>query len=309
MRSDGKLAPVNARHDIAVHSDGRRIAVVLHVSEVRLADRTVYAAALTDWTAVKQAETAKREFVSVVSHELRTPLTSIRGALGLIAAQTTGPLTPATANLVQIAQKNSERLVRLVNDILDMERLESGKFDLDLREVDLAALLQDAIAANTAYAARFGVTYDLAVEPDMPPLLADDSRLLQIMANLLSNAAKFTRPCTTVRVEARANGSFARILVCDQGQGIPHSLHPHLFEKFAQGDNSNTREREGSGLGLSISRQLASRMNGRIGLASSTSEGSTFFLEIPFVEGALAAGHRNAQTTDFDRQEEEPQHG
>jgi PAS domain S-box-containing protein len=286
---DGRLAPVSARHDIAVHSDGRRIAVVLHVSEVRLADRTVYAVALTDWTAVKQAETAKREFVSVVSHELRTPLTSIRGALGLIAAQKTGPLTPATANLVQIAQKNSERLVKLVNDILDMEKLESGRFELDLQRFDLEPVLADTINANTAYAARFGVSFTLTVDSRLRPVLADPDRFLQIMANLLSNAAKFTRPDTAVHIHAAANGNFARVQVRDHGTGIPASLRSSLFEKFAQGNNSNTREREGSGLGLSISRQLARRMNGEVGVLASTPDGSTFFVDLPFAEPAHGA--------------------
>lgn len=284
--ADGRLTAVSARHDIAVHSDGRRIAVVLHISEVRLADRTVYAAALTDLTAVKQAETAKREFVSIVSHELRTPLTSIRGALGLIAAQKIGPLTPAAANLVQIAQKNSERLVRLVNDILDMEKLESGRFELDLQRLNLESVLTDAVAANAAYAGRFEVSFTTAVDTDLRPVLADPDRLLQIMANLLSNAAKFTRPGTTVHVSATSHGNFARIEVRDHGTGIPVSLRDTLFEKFAQGNNSNTREREGSGLGLSISRQLARRMNGEVALLASTPEGSTFCVDLPFAEAA-----------------------
>ncbi len=138
----------------------------------------------------------------------------------------------------------------------------------------------------------------------MPLVVADGGRLQQVMANLLSNAAKFTRPGTIVRIEAKANGAFARILVHDRGTGVPASLRAHLFEKFAQGDNSNTREREGSGLGLSISRQLARLMNGEAGLAASSSEGSTFFVEMPFVEPSLErpATARRAATTEKNRE-------
>jgi signal transduction histidine kinase len=197
-----------------------------------------------------------------------------------MAAQTAGPLTPALTQLVDIAQRNSERLVRLVNDIIDMERLETGKLELNLRPLDLCALLKEAAAANAAYGARFGVTYRVNCAEGLAPVIADSDRMLQVMANLLSNAAKFTRPNTSVVIGAVDDGEHVKISVIDQGYGISDSAQLRLFEKFSQGDHSNTREREGSGLGLSITKELLRQMNGDISYSTS-SKGSTFYVRLP----------------------------
>jgi signal transduction histidine kinase len=233
---------------------------------------------------VKQAETAKGEFISVVSHELRTPLTSIRGALGLIVNQITGPLTPETAKLAAVAQQNCERLLRLVNDILALEKLETGQFEMVLQPVAPGQLLADAVAANSLYAAKFGAVFQLCLPPDLPMVVADTERLMQVMANLLSNAAKFTRPGSTVFVEAAASGRHVQLSVRDQGNGIPAAIHSRIFEKFTQGESANTRGREGSGLGLSIARQMVECMNGDIRFESQDGVGTTFFVTLPTAE-------------------------
>jgi PAS domain S-box-containing protein len=295
---DGRFTSVRGREEIVVRSDGSPVPVLMQLSEVHLSDRRIYTVALSDLTATKQAEIAKREFVSVVSHELRTPLTSICGALSLISAQTSGPLTDATIELVDIARRNGDRLVRLVNDILDVEKLETGKFEMSLGPIDLGAALTDAISANTSYAARFNVDFRLSGDVHLPYVMADANRLAQVMANLMSNAAKFTRPNTSVEIRAKANGQFARIEIQDCGHGIPDSLKPHLFEKFRQGDHSNTREREGSGLGLNISRQLVDLMHGEIGFFSEAGVGTTFYVDLPLANAAAPGGaHAHAATS------------
>lgn len=281
---DGRLIPLSQRQDVALKKDGQRISVLLNIAEMRMADRTIYTIALSDLTDVKQAETAKREFVSVVSHELRTPLTSIRGALSLIVNETTGPLTPESAKLAVIAQRNCERLLRLVNDILDMEKLETGKFEVSLHPVDLAEWLPDVAAAHAAYAERFDTAFELSLEPGLAPVIADGDRLMQVMANLLSNAAKFTRPGTRVLVSATAAGKHVHIAVRDHGNGIPENIRDRIFEKFTQGQSANTREREGSGLGLSIARHMILLMNGNIGFISEPDGGTTFYVDLPCVE-------------------------
>lgn len=286
---EGGLMPVRSRQDVVMRRNGERVTVLLHVSDVQLLDRTLSTVVITDLTLVKQAESAKRDFVSVVSHELRTPLTSIRGALAVIEAQAAGPLPVAVANLIRIAKRNSERLVRLVNDILDIDKLEHGKFEVKLLPVSLGPIVRESVTANTAYADRFGVTYTLELPEDDIVVVGDNDRLLQVMANLLSNAAKFTRPGTSVAVFMAREGAKVRVSVRDQGLGVPEELRPRLFEKFAQAQNLNTRDREGSGLGLSISRQLMQLMNGDIEYAFAEGVGSTFSLTLPVAPAQISS--------------------
>jgi signal transduction histidine kinase len=221
-----------------------------------------------------------------VSHELRTPLTSIRGALSLLANQTTGTLTPENAKLTEIAQRNCERLLRLVNDILSIEKLESGGFEMSLSPLDVNALLADAVAANALYAAKCNTSFQLSVAPDLPPVIADGERLMQVLANLLSNAAKFTRAGTAVQVRSERAGKYVRISVCDQGHGIPENLRERIFEKFVQAESVNTRGHEGSGLGLSIARKMVELMNGEISFTSQSGVGTTFTVSLPAAETA-----------------------
>lgn len=280
----GGLIPVQLRQDIAVHKDGRRISVLLNISEIHAGGRTLYTVAISDLTKVKQAEIAKGEFISIVSHELRTPLTSIRGALGLLASGTAGAMTAQAAKLTEIAQRNCERLLRLVNDILAIEKLEAGRFEMSLQPVDLAALLSDAAAANALYAAKYDTHFQLTVASGLPPVIADPERLMQVMANLLSNAAKFTGPGTAIDIAAAPAGKQVRISVRDRGPGIPDELRERIFEKFVQGENVNTRGHEGSGLGLSITRKMVEMMNGQIGFTSETGAGTTFTVSLPVAE-------------------------
>jgi PAS domain S-box-containing protein len=265
------------------HRDGGIVFAMLSVSLARdhAGAPLYFVSQLENITQRRQMEQMKREFISTVSHELRTPLTSIRGALGLIEGGVLGKLPDKADAMVKIAYQNSERLVRIINDILDVEKIESGKLELRVQWVALAGLLQQALEVNQGYAERHKVRFVLDAAPDVGTVLADPDRLMQVMANLLSNAAKFSPPGAEVCVRARAHGRMVRVEVVDHGAGIPEEFRGRIFEKFAQADGSSSRRFEGTGLGLSITRQLLQAMHGTIGFNSVVGRGSTFHFELP----------------------------
>lgn len=234
-----------------------------------------------DVTEERQIARLKDELVSTVSHELRTPLTAISGSLGLMEAGVMGDLPPKVKHLVDIACKNSTRLGRLVDDLLDMDKLQSGKAEFDFVPTDLAALVREAADQNRPYADRFGV----AIALDLPaePLTAsvDSGRMIQVMSNLLSNAAKFSPPESEVTVKLRQVGDRARISVCDQGPGVPPAFRSRIFSKFAQADQSSQRGQAGTGLGLAITKNIVERHGGRIELDTNVERGATFHVDLP----------------------------
>lgn len=238
---------------------------------------------------LKQLAHAQSDFISTVSHELRTPLTSLRGALSLLAS---GPIAlPEPAQpLIDIALRNSERLLALINDLLDIQKIESGSLEMSLQEVDVARVAADSLVDNQAFAAQVGVTFRLVrAEPGLR-VIADPNRLLQLMANLLSNAAKFSPPQGTVEVAVERHAGSARISVRDHGPGIPEEFRPRIFDRFAQADSSPSRHKGGTGLGLSISKALVEKMNGRIGFVTVTEgpcKGTTFHVDLPLAGGVV----------------------
>ena len=235
----------------------------------------------SDVTDRKKMERTKDEFVSTVSHELRTPLTSIQGALGLIAGGALGTPPPEMRAMIDIAHSNSERLVRLINDILDIEKIESGGLEFRLLRQPLSPILLKAIVANAGYAAQCDVR--IRFEERAPGAQADidADRLLQVMANLLSNAAKFSKPGDTVVVALEPWGKMLRIAVADHGPGIPTEFHEKIFGRFAQADTSDSRKKGGTGLGLGIVRALVERMHGTASFSSQIGVGTTFFVDLP----------------------------
>ena len=228
----------------------------------------------------ERIERLKNEFIARVSHELRTPLTSIHGSLNLAVEGRLGELSPDARRFLEIAYRNSGRVVRLVNEILDLQKVESGEIDLELGPVELAPLLEDAIEANHAHAARFDVRIALEGDPPAVTVLADPDRLLQVLANLLGNAARFSPRGETVSVRAARIPGRVRVSVSDRGPGIPEEFRSRVFEKFAQADSSPAGRREGSGLGLSISKAIVERIGGRIGFESRVGHGTTFHLDL-----------------------------
>lgn len=234
-----------------------------------------------DVTELKRIDRMKSEFVSTVSHELRTPLTSIRGSLGLIMGGVAGPLPDKAKALVDIARSNCERLIRLINDILDSEKIESGKVTFDLQPLDLQLLLEQAISANEGFATQHSVKVELKAEKFAVMVQADSDRLIQVVTNLLSNAIKFSPVNGTVKVRLRWKAGRARVEVSDSGPGIPGEFRGRIFQKFSQADSSDTRQKGGTGLGLSISRAIIERMDGSIGFSTEVGVGTTFYFELP----------------------------
>jgi len=236
-----------------------------------------------DMTAQKQLAAAQSDFISTVSHELRTPFTSIRGSLALLVGGVAGPLPEKVRPLVEIALRNSERLLTLINDLLDIQRLESGNMELNLQELELTPLVEQALEDNNAFASQLGVTFRLLHGEAGLHVLVDPNRLLQLMANLLSNAAKFSPLEGTVDIGVERHSGWARVSVCDHGKGIPAEFRSRIFSRFAQADSSSTRQKGGTGLGLSICKALIERMGGFISFTTLIGEGTTFFFDLPLI--------------------------
>jgi len=261
--------------------DGSTFPMDLAVSEMELGGTRMFTGIVRDITERVKVERMKSEFISTVSHELRTPLTSIRGSLALLAGGVIGELPAAAKPLVDIAHKNSERLILLVNDILDMEKIEAGKIEFDLQTVKLMPLLHQALDGNRAYAEQFNVVYE--IESELPDVMVrlDPNRLMQVFANLLSNAAKFSPLGEKVLIAVEQKGGRVRVAVKDHGSGIPDEFKDKIFQKFAQADSSDTRKKGGTGLGLSITKAIVEHMGGSIDFESQPNVLTTFYFEFP----------------------------
>jgi signal transduction histidine kinase/DNA-binding response OmpR family regulator len=229
----------------------------------------------------KEKTRLKDEFVATVSHELRTPLTSIAGALGLLIGNVAGKLPESAMHLLTIAYANSQRLVRLLNDILDIEKMESGKAVFDLKRVEVRSLVQQTIEENRALAEDCGVRIRLDAASAAFDVRADPDRFVQAITNLLSNAVKFSPPGEEVVVAVETQDDAVRISVRDHGHGVPEEFKRHIFEKFAQADGTDARRKGGTGLGLSIVKQIVDRLDGAIGFADAPSGGAIFHIDLP----------------------------
>lgn len=291
----GELLPEGASaleevETVGLRADGTAFAVELAVSRSEVEGEALLTLTLRDITARKEVERLKNEFVSTVSHELRTPLTSIRGALGLVTAL--GAMLPEKARgLIEIAHRNAERLIALVNDILDMEKIQSGKMEFALGRTELYAAAHEAVESNRTYAANRNVTLRLVAWMDPLPVVADTQRLQQVLANLLSNAIKFSNEGDTVTVSVAEELGRARVTVHDTGPGVPAAFRDRIFQKFAQADSADTRSKGGSGLGLSITKAIVERHGGEVGFTSEPGD-TRFHVWLPLAPAEAAAGLR-----------------
>ncbi|MGI3129068.1 GAF domain-containing sensor histidine kinase [Halopseudomonas pachastrellae] len=239
-----------------------------------------------DITEIRRASSLKSHFLATVSHELRTPLTAISGAIGLLRNSAGGVPADTSSRLLSIAHDNSQRLNELVNDLLDMEKLEAGQLDLRLATQHLRPIVEQALEINQPYAGRYQVSWALESGPVDPLVHVDERRLQQVLGNYLSNAAKFSHPGDLIQVRILVEGDEVEVQVVDQGIGIAEDQQPLLFRKFTQLDNSNVRQRGGTGLGLAICKELIERMQGRVGVRSQSGAGACFWFRLPLCQTA-----------------------
>lgn len=240
-----------------------------------------FMAILVDITQIKQAAKIKQEFTSTVSHELRTPLTSVMGALSVISSGMFDPLPESVKKLLEVATRNCQRLLELIDDLLDMDKLAAGKLPLRIESLKLLPLLKQSVAELQPFAEKYGIRVELEDAPHDVHLRCDSRRFHQIMANLVSNAIKFSPHGSSVRVAVSKVPGKVRIEVVDSGPGIAAEFRNQVFETFAQADSSDTRSKGGTGLGLAITRKLVLEMGGDIGFESIEGGGTTFWLEWP----------------------------
>ena len=263
-----------------IAADGREIWIGQNVQLLRKGGKVVGTQAVArDVTRQRQVERLKDEFLSVVSHELRTPLTSIRGSLGLLASGKMGSLEAGGQRMLAIASQNTDRLVRLINDLLDVDKLQSGKVELDLERISAAAMLRQSVEILQRMADDAGVAIVVdAVEID---LWADSDRMIQVVTNLLSNAIKFSSRGGSITLGAQFRHDEVLLWVRDEGRGIPADKIELVFERFEQVDSSDARKYGGTGLGLSIARGIVQQHGGTMWAESRLGHGSTFFFSLP----------------------------
>lgn len=265
----------------AVRLDGKPVDVELVAIPFTFDGKPVRQLIFRDITKRKEVDRLKSEFVSTVSHELRTPLTSIKGSLGLISSGALGMMPAPVKPLLEVAGRNCDRLVRLINDLLDIEKMSAGKMDFRLKPMDVMPVIEQALEANRSYAAQSGVTLILKNRVSGAKVAADHDRIMQVMANLLSNAAKFSPAGSEVEVNVTKDAGVVRVSVADHGPGIPDEFRSRIFQKFAQADSSDTRQKGGTGLGLSITKAIVEHHAGNIDFESAAGAGTTFTFTLP----------------------------
>ena len=255
-----------SRDLVGRRKDGSEFPVEIGLNPIKTRRGVLILSVIVDITERKRLERLKDTFVSTVSHELRTPLTSICGSLGLLMGTAAKDLPERTVRLLTLAQSNSERLVKLVNDILDIEKLEAGQVVFKFKLVELRPLIEQVVDGNRGFADTYLVGLRLDIQGEAQ-VWADPDRLSQVVTNLISNAIKFSRPDGEVVIAAKEQDGGIRLSVRDHGNGIPAEFKPRIFQKFAQADGSNTKKTGGTGLGLSIVKEIVTRLSGDVGFA------------------------------------------
>jgi PAS domain S-box-containing protein len=256
---------------------------------VRELTQTRLVGSIRDIDARKQAESLKDEFVATVSHELRTPLTSIHGSLALLEHTAGDSLTPDARGLVDITRRNTDRLRALVDDLLDVQKLEMGGVVLTREPCDVQDLLNETLALHAGLEEKHGVRLKLAAHLPRAQVPLDRRRIQQVLTNLVSNACKFAPPGSAVTLDASLSGDELRLRVSDLGPGVPAGFDAQLFQRFAQADSSAVRMHSGTGLGLYISRRIVESHGGHIGYRRENAT-SVFEVTLPAHGGRGARG-------------------
>jgi PAS domain S-box-containing protein len=263
--------------------DGRIFAAELSMNKMEMADGERYILGILDVSNLRDAERSRKEFVSTVSHELRTPLTSIRGSLTLLTAGAMGALPDPIRKQIVVAERNVLRLIGLINDILDIEKLESGKLDMVFEDVNMASILERSFEAVKSFAEQHQVNLD--IQPSDVVINADGDRLIQVLVNLMSNACKFSPKGETVTITVSQEDEWLSVKVIDRGRGIPEKFKKLLFQRFQQVEAADAKKKGGTGLGLAICKGLIEAHGGTIGVDSEEGEGSTFWFRVPQNQG------------------------
>ncbi len=273
--------------------DGSLFPMELMVTPMQVGGKRGFVGTIRDITERKEVDRMKSEFISTVSHELRTPLTSIRGSLGMVES---GVLKDPekVSQMIHLAASNTERLIDLVNDLLDMEKLQSGSLEFQFEDIDIHSVVENALEANQPYAKKHDVEFKFTSTLNEATVSGDRGRLTQVLANLLSNAAKFSPAGGAVLVSIVRRQRMIRVSVSDKGPGIPEEFRGKIFERFTQADSSDTRQKGGTGLGLSISKAIVEKHGGEIGFDTESGKGTTFFFELAEKERSATAAEMPA---------------
>lgn len=262
-----------------IKKNGEDFPVELSISELKTHEGERYMANILDVSERKEVERLKKEFVSTVSHELRTPLTSIRGSLTLLSVGAMGALPEQAKKVVSIAERNTIRLIGLINDILDIEKLEAGKLDMVFENTNMKDIMERSEQSVNTFAANNGVKLEMM--PTDAQVYADGDRIVQVLVNLLSNAIKFSPQGQTVTVAVENAAGFVHVRVIDRGRGIPEQFKKLLFQRFQQVEASDAKKKGGTGLGLAICKGIIEQHGGQIGVDSEEGKGSTFWFRLP----------------------------
>lgn len=265
-----------------IRKNSETFPVEINLSKITTENKESILLVVRDITERKRMDQMKNEFVSTVSHELRTPLTSLRGSLGLITSGKMGELSDKMKNLLDIANNNCMRLINIINDILDIEKIEAGKMDFEIKAQELMPLINQAIELNYQFAQKFNVKINLVNTLDNAFVKVDANRLTQVITNLLSNAIKFSESDSYVDVLASRTNKNIQVCVTNYGAEISENFKTRIFQKFAQADSSDSRQKGGTGLGLSISKAIIEKMNGTIDFISENNK-TTFYFNLPEV--------------------------
>lgn len=263
-----------------VNRQGVEIPVEMKIGLINSGSVQLFSAFVHDISKRKEVERLKNEFVSTVSHELRTPLTSIYVSLSMLESGMGGDLPADVQELMKISRQSCERLIRLINDVLDVEKLDSHQFSYTMKRQPLRPLVDAALHEVKPYAEEHGVRL-VVTEASDGAVMADADRIVQVITNLLSNAAKFSPPGEAVQVLLRADEEHVHLSVVDHGPGIPPEFRPRVFERFAQADSSDRRQKGGTGLGLNICRSIVTDHGGSIGFESEPGVRTEFHFSLP----------------------------
>lgn len=290
---DGKLVKPERIDVSGRDSQGAEVSVDIVLGTMPLPDGIHIVAALRDATTRREIERLKDDFISTVSHELRTPLTSVVGSLGLLRSGAAGPLPDAAQRLAEIAETNSQRLIRLINDILDIDQIRKGRMAFDYAVIDLRDVMTRTLDAMQGLAVRRGIVIDMRMPAEPVMACADAERLIQVAGNLLSNAIKFSSEGSTVAFEL-IGGEDHVIQITDSGPGIDPEFAKTIFNRFAQGARSSGQTIAGTGLGLAISREIVRSHGGEISFENREEGGARFAFSVPRDTAHGAAGHRGS---------------